>query len=141
DNETVALQNDGSTVHRPGVVANGFRSYDSWTGSYLQVDPMVDSTENTYVYAWSNPVGRTDVLGLESCIEIDGQQVCWNDETIEVHGDAPVIDGGFQWAGPDNPGTCVGCQPPTPPGGNGPKPPGSGCDKAMMSPVRYFFCR
>jgi RHS repeat-associated protein len=64
DDETVALQDDHATVHRPEIVLNGFRSYDPWTGLYLQVDPLVDSTWNTYVYVNGNPVGRKDPSGL-----------------------------------------------------------------------------
>jgi hypothetical protein len=39
DPETAALENNGSTIHRPGVALNGFRTYDSFTGGYLQVGP------------------------------------------------------------------------------------------------------
>jgi RHS repeat-associated protein len=66
DVETVAWQNDGSTAHRPGVVLNGYRTYDPFTGSYLQVDPMVDSTWSTYVYVNSDPVGKKDPSGRVS---------------------------------------------------------------------------
>ena len=43
DDETTAWQNDGTTRHPPGVVLNGYRTYDPWVGGYLQVDPLVDS--------------------------------------------------------------------------------------------------
>jgi RHS repeat-associated protein len=64
DDETIAWQNDGVTRHRPGVVLNGFRTYDPWIGAYLQVDPLVESTWSTYVYVDSNPVGKKDPDGL-----------------------------------------------------------------------------
>src|SRR5687767_6478143 len=64
DQETAAFQNDGSTAHRPGLALNGFRTYDPFTGSYLQVDPVVQETWNTYVYVDSNPVGKSDPTGL-----------------------------------------------------------------------------
>jgi hypothetical protein len=38
DTETVALLSDGATVHRPGLVLDSERTYDAFTGSYLQVD-------------------------------------------------------------------------------------------------------
>jgi RHS repeat-associated protein len=60
DDETLAWQNDGTTKHRPGVVLNGFRTYDPWTGSYLQVDPLVDSTWSSFTYVNGNPVGMID---------------------------------------------------------------------------------
>jgi RHS repeat-associated protein len=63
DDETIAWQNDGATIHRPGVVANGYRTYDPWDGAYLQVDPMVDSTWSSYVYVDSDPVGKRDISG------------------------------------------------------------------------------
>ncbi len=68
DSETMAPLDDGTTVHRPGIALNGFRTYDPWTGSYLQVDPLVDSTWSTYVYADSDPVGKADDSGLSVCL-------------------------------------------------------------------------
>lgn len=64
----MAPLDDGTTVHRPGIALNGFRTYDPWTGSYLQVDPLVDSTWSTYVYADSDPVGKADDSGLSVCL-------------------------------------------------------------------------
>jgi RHS repeat-associated protein len=65
DIETVALESNGTTVHRAGVVLNGFRTYDSFTGGYLQVDPVVPETRSSYGYVDSNPVCRSDPAGLE----------------------------------------------------------------------------
>jgi RHS repeat-associated protein len=67
DSETVALENNGSTVHRSGIALNGFRTYDPFTGSFLQRDPIADRTWSSYSYADSNPVGTADPSGLEIC--------------------------------------------------------------------------
>jgi hypothetical protein len=45
DSETTALQNNGTTLHRPGVAWNAFRTYDPFTGGYLQVDPLLRGRE------------------------------------------------------------------------------------------------
>ncbi|MBA3406244.1 MAG: RHS repeat-associated core domain-containing protein [Gemmatimonadaceae bacterium] len=79
DDETIAWQNDGVTRHRPGVVANGFRTYDPWTGSYLQVDPVVDSTWSSYVYVNSNPVGALDPLGFIECVPGMCDEIPWEE--------------------------------------------------------------
>ena len=68
DSDTAAYQNDGVTVHRPGIALNGLRSYDPYTGSYLQVDSAVDSTWSTYIYALSDPVSKIDPSGLGVCL-------------------------------------------------------------------------
>ena len=65
DDETTAWQNDGATRHRPGVVLNGRRTYDPWTGSYCQVDPLLSDTWSTYLYVLSDPVNKEDPEGLE----------------------------------------------------------------------------
>jgi RHS repeat-associated protein len=64
DRETAAYENDGVTVHRPGLALNGLRTYDPFVGGYLQVDGAVNQTWNSYGYANGNPVGRTDPAGL-----------------------------------------------------------------------------
>ena len=71
DDETIAWQNDGATRHRPGLVLNGFRTYDPWTGSYLQVDPLADRSWSSYVYADCDPVGKSDHNGLLSCATVE----------------------------------------------------------------------
>jgi RHS repeat-associated protein len=78
DSETTALQNDGATVHRSGLVLNGFRTYDPFTGSYLQMDPLAPQTWSSYVYVDSDPVGKRDALGLcaggdEICVHKGGE--------------------------------------------------------------------
>ena len=64
DAETAAYENDGTTIHRPALALNGFRTYDPFVGAYLQVDPLVDRTRSSYVYADSNTVGESDPSGL-----------------------------------------------------------------------------
>ncbi|HEY9528910.1 MAG TPA: hypothetical protein VIR02_17610, partial [Anaerolineales bacterium] len=93
DTETVALLEDGSTVHRPGLVLNGFRTYDPFTGSYLQdlqvlqVDPLVPETWSSYGYCASDPVGKIDRDGMMSS------------ETIIIVDTKPTIEGepGWDW--------------------------------------------
>jgi RHS repeat-associated protein len=87
DSETVSYQNDGVTIHRPGLTLNGFRTYDPFTGSYLQVDPLLDSTWSTYVYVAGNPVGKEDPTGLEW----DGGPEDDEGEVIVIEGDDPVV--------------------------------------------------
>jgi RHS repeat-associated protein len=65
DRETASYLNDGVTMYRPGLVLNGFRTYDPFTGSYLQPDPLVAQTWNAYGYADGNPVGKIDPYGLK----------------------------------------------------------------------------
>ena len=64
DAETIAYENDGATIHRPGLALNGHRTYDPFVGGYLQVDPLADRTRSSYVYVDSNPVGGRDPTGL-----------------------------------------------------------------------------
>jgi RHS repeat-associated protein len=64
DAEAAAYENDGTTVHRPGVALNGFRTYDAFVGAYLQFDPLAPRTWDSYVYAGSDPVGVVDRSGL-----------------------------------------------------------------------------
>jgi RHS repeat-associated protein len=70
DTETVAWQNDGVTPHRPGVVLNGRRTYDPFTGSYLQPDPKLARTWVSYVYADGNPVGKSDPTGAMASVKV-----------------------------------------------------------------------
>ncbi|MBA3405150.1 MAG: RHS repeat-associated core domain-containing protein, partial [Gemmatimonadaceae bacterium] len=102
DDETIARQNDGVTRHRPGVVLNGFRTYDPWTGSYLQVDPVVDSTWSPYVYADGDPVAKNDPHGLAASV-CSGNQIYMNGHCVSA--DTSLSDcglvfeasGGFHW--------------------------------------------
>jgi RHS repeat-associated protein len=64
DAETAAYENDGATVHRPGVAVNGARSYDASVGEYLQFDPLAPLTRSSYVYVDSSPIGRRDPTGM-----------------------------------------------------------------------------
>ncbi len=64
--EAVTLSASGARqLVRPGLADNRFRVYDSFTGSYLQVDPLVASTQTSYTYAHNDPVNRIDPQGLE----------------------------------------------------------------------------
>ena len=60
----MAYENDGVTVHRPGIVVNGYRVYDPFVGTYLSLDPLAPDTWSSYLYVDSNPVGRGDPSGL-----------------------------------------------------------------------------
>lgn len=68
DDETTAWQNDGVTRHRPGIVLNSLRSYDPWTGSFLQVDPLLNSTWSPYLFAGGNTVMNFDPSGASVCM-------------------------------------------------------------------------
>lgn len=68
DDDSISWQNDGLTPHRSGTALNGFRTYDPYTGSYLQVDPFVESTWTAYGYAENNPVGKKDSDGRMSSL-------------------------------------------------------------------------
>jgi RHS repeat-associated protein len=156
DDETVALQNDHSTVHRPGVVVNGFRSYDPWSGSYLQVDPMVESTWSTYVYVASDPAGRNDPVGLKS--KLASAMEC--EDHCAVAGDLaacmalclgledldPGAAGGLDWSYVGNESACDAlinnpCPHPgdpnwpVPPRPPPPPPPPDECDDPSHSPL------
>jgi RHS repeat-associated protein len=56
DTETTAYLNDTVSVHRPGLVLDGLRTYDPFSGSYLQVDPRGRETSSAYGYRNSNPI-------------------------------------------------------------------------------------
>ena len=67
DTETIAFQDDGSTRHRPALCQNRYRTYDPFVGGYCQLDPLVQQTKSSYVYANSDPIGDNDPLGLGTC--------------------------------------------------------------------------
>lgn len=127
DDETVAWQNDGTTRHRPGVVLNGYRTYDPWLGIYLQIDPLVDSTWSPYVYVNSDPVGKVDRNGLTSCTTADdGTPLCWQDEEIIVVEDTAPSEGGptfGNWNDPNCPSGFCSTQGPNQPPPRPPTPP------------------
>lgn len=66
DEETASYLADGVTMFRPGLVHNGHRTYDPFTGTYLQIDPRVTTTWDEYSYANNNPVGLVDPQGLQA---------------------------------------------------------------------------
>jgi hypothetical protein len=63
DSETLALENNGTTGHRAGVVLNGFRTYDPFTGGYLQIEPLMPETRSSYGYVNSSHVENSDSDG------------------------------------------------------------------------------
>src|SRR5688572_9323201 len=69
DVETATYADATGTLHRPAIALNGHRTYDVFTGSYLQVDPLIDTTWSTYVYVNGDPVGQRDPDGLLGCGE------------------------------------------------------------------------
>ncbi|MDQ3298629.1 MAG: RHS repeat-associated core domain-containing protein, partial [Myxococcota bacterium] len=121
DTETMAPLNDGTTIHRPGLALNGFRTYDPFTGSYLQVDPLLDSTWSTYVYANGNPITGSDPSGLaarddgwcwvRSCwangycedweVNPNAPDTCWSDDGAPTGGGG--MGGGGGGGGPSGP--------------------------------------
>jgi RHS repeat-associated protein len=83
DVESVAL-NDAGTQSRPPTALNGFRTYDPFTGAYLQVDPKVDKSWNSYDYVSSDPVGKSDPDGrLSIDVEVIGATPCALGSSIE----------------------------------------------------------
>jgi RHS repeat-associated protein len=140
DRETAALANNGTTVHRPGVVWNAARTYDPFTGGYLQVDPLVPETWSSYGYADSDPVGKRDPSGLGWVRYADGTAYYCSDkvrswdspEGTHIEGGSCTYVGWFPtW-------TDVGgdpTQPPTPPGGKGLG--GWGGSRPQASPDSY----
>ena len=63
DAETFTVTSAG-TRYEPALSLNGHRTYDPFTGGYLQVDPLVDVTRSSYLYADSDPVAKSDPSGL-----------------------------------------------------------------------------
>jgi RHS repeat-associated protein len=128
DRETAAYENDGSTIHRPGLSVNGFRTYDGFTGAYLQSDPFAEQTRTTYVYADSNPVGEKDrdgrmqASGINSCTDscdtapIDRYSACVGMCEGVGPGDTDGGGGGGGGGGSGGSGTVSG-------GGSGANPP------------------
>lgn len=76
DVETASFLADGATVFRPALIHNGFRTYDPFTGTYLQIDPLVTKTWDEYTYAFGNPVGIVDPKGLKPVQEGRRNQNC-----------------------------------------------------------------
>lgn len=93
DSETKAFTGGSAPKwHRPAISLNGFRSYDSWTGNYLQVDRIVQETWSPFTYVDSNPVGRVDPSGLLAInvavsfgdyFWLSGEVGCWYSSDVE----------------------------------------------------------
>lgn len=90
---------------RPGLSDNRFRAYDSFTGTYLQIDPLATETWDSYGYSSQDPVNRTDPKGLTdsetfvSCIDenstlaADGNCYCNNGYDAEEY----TLENGDTW--------------------------------------------
>jgi RHS repeat-associated protein len=63
DEETVSWENSTDPA-RPALHYNWHRTYDPYTGTYVQVDPMVEDTWEAYNYVGQNPVEMVDRTGL-----------------------------------------------------------------------------
>ncbi|MFN0251906.1 MAG: RHS repeat-associated core domain-containing protein, partial [Kofleriaceae bacterium] len=119
DDWTVVTLADGVTTHRPGLVWNGYRTYDPFTGGYLQLDPLAARTWSYYLYADNNPVSSDDPTGRATW---DGGEWDGEGETIVIEGTSPEEDTIEPiWWGqdpfPTSPCVTVECLVPTPPGG------------------------
>lgn len=64
DEETIAYDDSGDPL-RPALHYNWNRTYDPYTGSYLQPDPKVDSTWDPYNYVGQNPLMFVDTEGTD----------------------------------------------------------------------------
>jgi hypothetical protein len=67
-------------------VLNGARSYDPFTGSYLQLDPLVAHTWSAYAYANHDPVNKDDPSGRR--VSVLGEWKC-DSSTVAL---PPVYD-------------------------------------------------
>jgi len=135
DAETTSYRDDGTTVLRPALVHNGYRTFDPFIGGYLQVDPLANQTWNSYLYADGNPVGNSDRFGLaEDCSDCVGHEYI-NIVDSKPEGDpGPLEEPGWTPWGNLLPGPCVTmqCLVPEAPGGGGggTPPPPDDCDAA-----------
>ncbi len=117
ETEAVTVSGGGTRqVVRPGLADNRFRVYDSFTGSYLQVDPLVTSTQTSYTYVHNDPVNQRDPSGLadqEGALSIGACP-----ENATSHGTLTDADGWYSICSCDDGytpvydsfGWLVGCQ-------------------------------
>jgi RHS repeat-associated protein len=115
DVETAAYENDGVTVHRPGIVLNGYRTYDPFGGSYVQPDPYMPVSRSSYGYADGSPVSKQDPFGLMAKLkcELDtsgSSQPNESNENISMVDKCRWVDdgGGHTGGGGNGPGDRVG---------------------------------
>jgi RHS repeat-associated protein len=74
DEDSEAWADDtGAKLKRPGICYNRFRSYDSFTGGFLQVDPLVASTWEPYTYAGHDCVQCADPSGRNANLVIQAE--------------------------------------------------------------------
>jgi RHS repeat-associated protein len=89
DWETYTYSDDSNaTMHEYALILNGVRTYDPFTSTYLQFDPLADESRSSYVYADSNPVGKRDPTGMkwdgghdapgETIVVVDTPPECWD---------------------------------------------------------------
>lgn len=104
DEESTAWGEDGSGNEervRPQLYDNGARTYDPLTGGYLQVDPMVGDTWQSYAYASHNPIGRTDPGGMKDEVYEFEDTTCpagkVYDDRLEVCVMPGLFHGGDGW--------------------------------------------
>ena len=114
DVETAAMVDSTGTLHRPGVVLNGYRTYDPFSGSYLQVDRLIDISRSSYVYAQSDPVGKEDSDGrlarMRMCTK-RGREVTTFELDEEGNPVATIgieVSESCEWIGGDSPSDGAG---------------------------------
>jgi hypothetical protein len=105
DPETVAWQNNGTTMHRPGLALAQGRSYDPFVGAHIQVDQRAPSSWSPYIFLKNNPVGgyrhlkdtRVDGVGTSA----------FSMDALASHGCGPIgMPSDYQSGGAG----CLGCQ-------------------------------
>ncbi|MFJ9809271.1 ricin-type beta-trefoil lectin domain protein [Streptomyces sp. NPDC101158] len=66
--ETRSFLGSGNDDYATGLIHLGAREYDSTTGRFISMDPVIDSGDpmsmNGYAYSHNNPVNRSDPSGL-----------------------------------------------------------------------------